>query len=286
VTVEQLGGLNETVRIGGATPREPASMMKIFAAWAALTRIQQGRASLGTVLPSRVSLGTCIHIMIHVSDNYCHTDIVHWIGIAEINRMIRAAGFLNTHYGTVAPGVSVLYAGNRTTSNDLVRMMERLVHHTALSQRWSDHLLNEMRNQIWRSRIPSGIPPGVAQASKPGALWLASGLMQADTAVIYGPKATYAITILGDNDPKAALQAISRTVYEHFHGRFGTAASYPVQQMYTRVAAQARSSAGGPVVLTIPARTNIEVIDANRIWYLIRYGGRQLWVHYDTLRNR
>src|SRR6201999_4048359 len=107
----------------------------------------QGRASLGTVLPSRVSLGTCIHIMIHVSDNYCHTDIVHWIGIAEINRMIRAAGFLNTHYGTVAPGVSVLYAGNRTTSNDLVRMMERLVHHTALSQKWSDYLLNEMRNQ-------------------------------------------------------------------------------------------------------------------------------------------
>ena len=34
-------------------------MMKIFAAWAAFTRIQQGRARSGTGLPSDVTLGVC-----------------------------------------------------------------------------------------------------------------------------------------------------------------------------------------------------------------------------------
>jgi beta-lactamase class A len=287
VSVQEVGGLRQSVRIAGSTPKEPASMMKIFAAWAALKRVEQGRASLGMRLPSGVPLGTCIHVMIHVSDNYCHTDVVHWIGIAEINRMIRSAGFLNTKYGTVARGVSVLYAGNRTTTNDLVRMMEKLLDGSVLSTRWADHLLREMSSQIWRSRIASGIPPGVAQASKPGALWVASGLMQNDTAVVYGPKSTYIISIIGDNGPpQAALRAISRTVYQHFNGAFGTAASYPVQQMVTTVATAVRSSPGGPAIATAARGTPIQVLDAVRDWYLVRWGGRDRYIHYSALRNR
>jgi beta-lactamase class A len=287
VTVEEVGGIGEAVRIGGASAHEPASMMKIFAAWAALKRVEQGRAGLSTVLPSRVNLGTCIHVMIHVSDNYCHTDIVHWIGIAEINRMIASAGFANTRYGTVAPGVSVLYAGNRTTTNDLVRMVKKLVDGSVLSKRWADRLLAEMRGQIWRSRIASGIPPGIVQASKPGALWLTSGLLQADTAVVYGTRSTYVVSIIGDNGPpKAALRAISRTVYEHFNGRFGTAATYPVQQMVTITASNVRASPGGSVVTVAARGTPIEVLDAVRDWYLVKWGTRELYIHYSNLRNR
>jgi beta-lactamase class A len=287
VSVRQIGGLGESVNISGATLKEPASMMKIFAAWAAFTRIQQGRASSSTKLPSGVTLGVCIHVMIQVSDNYCHTDIVHWIGISQINSMIRNAGFANTKYGTVAPGVSVLYAGNRTTTNDLTSMVQKLVNGTVLSRSLSDRLLGEMKGQIWRSRIASGIPPGVVQASKPGALWIASGLLQADTAVIYGKKGTYTLSIIGDdNPPKAALRAISRTVYEHFNGAFGAAATYPVQQMVTKVSTNVRTSPAGPVATVAAKGTLIEVIDAVRDWYLVRWGTRQLYIHYSALRLR
>ncbi|GAA1984749.1 hypothetical protein GCM10009777_18370 [Microbacterium pumilum] len=287
VTVRQLGGMNETVSLSGGLPHEPASMMKIFAAWAALKLVEQKRANLYGILPSGVPLNVCIHTMIHVSDNYCHSDIVHWIGIANINSMIRSAGFTGTYYGTVAPGVSVLYAGNRTTTNDLAKMMSQLVGGSALSRSWSDYLLNEMRGQIWRSRIASGIPPRVDQASKPGALWLTSGLLQADTAVVWSNKGTYALSIIGDNGPpQAALRAISRTVYEHFNGAFGAAASYPVQQMVTVEPTWVRASPGGTVVTTAPSGTPIQVLDAVRDWYLIKWGTRELYMHYSALRNR
>lgn len=287
VTVRQLDGLKAVTSVTGSTVREPASMIKMFAAWAALSRVQAGRASLNTVLPSGVSLGMCIHVMIHASDNYCHTDIVHWIGIAELNRMIRSAGFANTHYGSVPVGVSVLYAGNRTTTNDLSTLVMRLNAGTILSRKYADHLIGEMKNQIGRSRIASGIPRGVVQASKPGALWVASGLLQGDTAIVYGPKSTYVLSIIGDNSPpKAAFQAVSRTVYQHFNGAFGTAASYPAQQLVIVRDTALRSSPGGPMVVVARAGTFVENFETNRIWYEVQYGSRKLWTIVTDLRNR
>ena len=144
-----------------------------------------------------------------------------------------------------------------------------------------------MRSQIWRSRIASGIPPGVGQASKPGALWIASGLLQGDTAIVTGKRYTYALSIIGDNGPsQAALRAISRTVYQHFHGSFTKAASYPTQQMTTTKPVGLRSSPGGSVVVTVRGGTHVQVLDAQREWYQLQYGSRKLWVYFTGLRNR
>ncbi|HWL76306.1 serine hydrolase [Microbacterium sp.] len=287
VTVRQIGGLNEIAQIGGGTRMEPASMMKIFASWAALKLIDQGRATINTRLPSGISLGLCIQFMIHVSDNYCHTDVVHWIGIPRINQMIRDAGFTNTYYGNVPAGVSVLYAGNRTSTNDITWMMQRLANRSILSKKWADHLIILMRSQIWRSRIASGIPPGIGQASKPGALWLTSGLLQADTAIVNGTRYSYIISIIGDNGPpQEALRAVSRTVYTHFNGAFGAAATYPIHQMVTRTPSLLRASPNGAIVTTIPAGVLIQVLDAQRMWYQIQWGQRKLWVSYTGLKNR
>lgn len=287
VAVRELGGLGQRVSIGGDVRREPASMIKLFAAWAALKKIQSGAATDATRLPSGVDLSTCLFVMIHVSDNYCHSDIVHWIGIAEINRMIRAAGFNNTTYGTVPYGTSVLYAGNRTTTNDLVSLLAKLKSGSILSRSASDRLIGLMKVQIFRTRIPSGIPPGVTQASKPGALWLTSGLLQADSAIIYSPAGTYLISIIGDQGPpQAALRAVSRTVYEHFNGAFGTAMTYPAQQMVTVRASALRTSPGGASAVVVPAGTPLQVNDANRTWYKVQWGPRELWTVLYDLKNR
>lgn len=287
VTVREITGAWQLASIWGGAQREPASMMKLFAAWAALKRMEEGRATTSTILPSGVSIGACLKVMIHASDNYCHTDIVHWIGIAELNRMIRAAGFVNTSYGTVPPGTSVLYAGNRTTTNDLAALVYGLSSRSILTAQFADYLLAHMKSQIFRTRIPSGIPPGIAQASKPGALWVAAGLLQGDTAIVRGPRSTYVISIIGDNGPpQAALRAISRTVYEHLNGTFGAAASYPAAQMVTAKATSLLSSAGGRYRKTIPAGHWIQVLDAQRVWYYVQYGSYRYWTHYSNLKNR
>lgn len=287
VTVRQIGGVGQMTNVSGGLRKEPASMMKIFAAWAAYKRIDERRATTNTVLPSGVRLGECVYVMIHVSDNYCHNDIVHWIGIAEINAMIRAAGFSNTSYGSVPRGASVLYAGNRTSTNDLAYMVERLYKGTILSAASSKAVLDVMRAQIGRSRIASGIPPGIPQASKPGALWVASGLLQGDTAVVTGTRATYVLSIIGDTAPPvAAFRALSRAVYTHLNAPFGTAASYPAQQLATKTPSILRASPGGAAVVTIPAGVPLEQFESVRTWYQVQYGSRKLWGYYTGLRNR
>lgn len=287
VTVRELGRLAETGRSSlSGSMLEPASAIKVFAAWAALKRVQDGRATMSTK-PGNTTLGACLKVMIHNSDNYCHTDIVHWIGISNLNRMIADAGFSRTRYGSVPRGTSVLYAGNRTTTDDLSRFLRLLESGQLLEDKYADVLKHHMRYQLGRSRIASGIPPGVVQVSKPGALWIASGLLQADSGIVYGPQATFTISIIGIDGPeKAALRAITRAAYTHFNGSFGTAASFPVKQMETVTRAGLRSSAAGPVVRYVSTGTAFEVGDSQRAWYQVHYGSQLLWIDYRLMRNR
>ena len=287
VTVREIGVVGEVASVDGAARLEPASMMKLFAAWASLKRVQDGTASMSTRLRTGLTLRECLKAMIHASDNYCHDDIVAWIGAGRLNSLIAGAGFANTRYGNVAPGGTVLYAGNRSTTSDLTSLMVRITAGELLKGSARSHMLGLMEGQIWRSRIASGIPAGVTQRSKPGSLWIASGLLQADTAIIYGARKTFALSIIGvDNPSKAALRAITRTVYEHFNGDFGSAASYPVQQMKASKSMTLRSGPGGPVVTRISTGRLLEVTDAKRIWYKVRFGSRLLWADSRALRNR
>ena len=285
--------VRELTRVGeagnnsrGDTMLEPASMMKLYAAWAALKRVQDGRATLSTKVGS-TPLGSCIKVMIHASDNYCHTDIVHWIGISNLNRLIADNGFSRTRYGSVPRGTSVLYAGNRTTTDDLTLFLQKLDSGQLLQAKYADVLQRYMGAQIFRSRIASGLPPGVPQESKPGSLWIASGLLQADSAIVRGPQATFAISIIGVDGPdRAALRAITRTVYTHFHGSFGSAATYPVKQMEASRSVSLRSSPGGTSLRVLSTGTDLEVTDAQRVWYKVRWGSGELWVDSRRLRNR
>ncbi|MGZ0712984.1 serine hydrolase (plasmid) [Coraliomargarita sp. W4R53] len=286
VSVREIGRVGERVEVGATASLEPASMIKLFAAWAALRRLQGGIATSQTK-PGPVTLGTCLKVMIHASDNFCHTDTVHWIGISKLNNLFQSYGFTGTRYGNVSPGTSMLYAGNRSTTRDLTRFMVMLEDGQLLNEKYTAVLQGYMRSQIWTSRIASGIPPGIIQESKPGSLWLSGRLLQADTAIVRGPLATYAVSIIGSPGAgKAGLRALSRVVYTHFNGSFVTSASYPVKQMIAIDRVGVRATAGGAVTGHIGKGTLIEVTDARRHWYQIRYGTRQMWVDSRLLRNR
>ncbi|BDV31456.1 hypothetical protein Microterr_21160 [Microbacterium terricola] len=288
VTVREVSDTGQSTSIRGSSRLEPASMMKLYAAWAALRRVQTGTASLSTKLASGYTLGTCLRVMIHASDNYCHADIVHWFGIGNLNHALKRWGFSNSTYGSVPKGASVLYAGNRTTTNDLSRFVKMLRNgELGLDGKRKSYLLDLMGSQIWTSRIPSGIPAGVKQQSKPGALWISTGLLQADTAIVYGKRSTYVLSIIGyDDASKADLAAISRTVYTHFNGSFGKAKVYPAKQMVAAKSVTMRTGPGGSSAGTLKAGTAIEITDAQRIWYKFYFGSRLLWVDSRALRNR
>lgn len=286
ITVRELGRLGESAHYRGDARLEPASMMKLYAAYFALRRIQLGVATWDTK-PHNTTLRTCLKVMIHASDNRCHDDIVHWIGPSLLNRMIRDHGFTRTTYGRITPTSTVLYAGNLSTTDDLTRFAVRLERGELLNPEFTRILLHYMEAQIFRTRIPQGLPASADQASKPGALWISSGLLQADTAIVRGGQTDFVISIIASGGvPRSSLSAIARAAYTHFNGSFGSAVTYPTQQMRSIRSVSLRSSPGGPGVGTLPSGRNVEVIEASRVWYQIRWGSRLLWVDSRALRNR
>lgn len=287
VTVREVGGLGETVSMGGATRREPASMMKLFAAWGTYKRIERGAGSLSTRLGSGLTVGECLREMIWMSDNFCHTDLVHWIGLSQLNREIAAAGYSRTAYGQVLRGQDVLYAGNRTTSDDLTNLLKRLEEGRLLNATHTRHMLNLMHTQLFRSRLPNGLPASAYQASKPGSLWVSGGLLQADSAVVRSSSSRFVVTVIGaPGASKAGIRDIARTVYSHFNGSFGAAVTHSDLHVRTvRNTPWYRSSAGGTIAGTIPSGTPLQVSDSRRHWYKVHWRGGYAWLYYHHVRT-
>ncbi len=88
-------------------------------------------------------------------------------------------------------------------------------------------VLTLMRLQILAVEDRVGHPGRSAQASKPGALWIASGLLGRHRSRDRSPIEVRDLIIGSNGPPQAPLRAISRTVYAHLNGSFGTATGYP-----------------------------------------------------------
>lgn len=285
VTVREIGGLKRTVDIRGGDRVEPASAIKIFAAYAVLKRIEGGSLFYSTRLSSGLTVAECMRFMIHVSDNGCHSDLIRVLGQDNMNALFAASGYTGTHYSGMWKGS--YYSYKTSTANDLTAILQKLHNGTLLNAGNTKFLTDLMRSQIWRGRIPSGLPPGVAQASKPGELWVSSGLVETDAAIVYAPRGTYVIAIMGTHgSSKMSLARISRVVYEHFNGAISRTATFVVPEMYAATATTLRGSPGGSVIASIPRGTLVEVITSSRQWYQVKVNGRGGYAYGPHLGNR
>ena len=144
---------------------------------------------------------------------------------------------------------------------------------------------------MWREAIPPGLPDGVRQASKCGTLWTATGMVQTDSAIVWGKRSRYVLTVMGSNGATIpSITRISKAVYQELEGPVKKAFRYDRQQM----------RATGPLVLTASASkssrvlgrygsgTKVEVIDSLRSRYLVRIAGRTGWIDnaHLTLRHK
>ncbi|MBG6239554.1 putative cell wall-binding protein/beta-lactamase class A [Mycetocola sp. CAN_C7] len=285
VSAFEAGGLKRAVSVRGGTAAEPASSIKLFAAYAAMKRIDQGRLYYSTKLSSGYTLAQCLRAMIHISDNYCHSDIIKLIGANTMNAIFASEGYTATHYAGTWKGK--YYSYKTSSTNDLTTLLLRLNSGTLLSKASSDFMLKLMKEQFWKSRIGSAIPSGVGIATKPGELWVSSGMTQIDAGLVYSPAGTYSVVIMGyKGATKAGVARLARVVYEHFNGVIGKVATYPIQQLTATATTAVRSSAGGAAMFTIAAGTHVEALDSVRLWYRVIANGRTGYVSSSYLANR
>jgi beta-lactamase class A len=286
VAVRELTGPKRTTSVYGTSKREPASTSKLFIAYAVLDNADNGITSLSRKLPSGYSVRDCLRAMIEVSDNYCARDLMALLGRTKLNTKLAREGYGATQFlsGTNSSGWT-----KTTSSNDLALLVQRLQQGTLLSGSNTSYLLGLMQTQIWKTRIGSGVPEGINTASKVGELWLSSGMIQADAGVVYGAKSTFVISVLGANGAtKKAISALTKTVYLHLNELPSSTPTkvYPTAQMKTTRSTTVRSSPGGGVVATLPAGTNVEIVNSQRGMYWGMGGGKRGWISFSDLRSR
>lgn len=286
ISVREVAGEQHRISINGGARKEPASVIKLFAAFAVLARVDDGRLSLSTPTRSGISVHECLRTMIHISDNLCHADLLALVGNSEINRQIYWGGWPNTFY-VGYDGTGAYQSAKKASTDDVAEFLERLERGRMLSPASTALLLGLLDEQLWRSKIPSGIPSGVGFGNKTGQLWISTGLVEADAGIVRAPSGTYSIAVLGDrNAANWAIARLSRTVYEHLSGTEIAPASWGELNLVTKVTTNLRSGPGGSIVGTAAAGTRLVADVSNRVWYRVRLGGTWYWVHHSTVATR
>ncbi|MBA4246783.1 MAG: hypothetical protein C0444_00595 [Microbacterium sp.] len=286
VSVRQLDGLQASVSIRGAVAQEPVSVIKVFVAYAALDRIERGQLSFATPTRSGVSIGECLRVMIHVSDNFCHHDLVALLGVNSLSAQLSDEGYSSTVYWG-APSASVPYSNKLSSTDDLALLLSRLERGELLNAELTAHFMTLLETQLWRSKIPSGVAAGVPVANKTGSAWAAAGWFHSDAAIVSAPSGPYVIAVLGSGGATVTgVREISRIVFEHFNGALVTPGGFSELNAVTAgpVTYFSDGNTSSPLG-TIPADTVLAVTSSERTWYRVVYNGAGVFVHSSGLRN-
>lgn len=285
VTVRQLEGLEAIVSINGSVMQEPASVMKLFVAYAILDRVDRGVLTLGTATRSGLSVRECLRVTLHVSDNYCHWDLVALIGNQALNDQFWAEGYTRTVYEGRS-GNGNTYSSKRASTNDVALLLSRLHRGELLSPALTDHFIELLETQVWRHRLPSGMPPGIPIANKTGYLWVSTGYIHADVAIVSSPTGPFVVSVIGSRNATAAgVRAIGTVVYEHFAGPVTSTAAYNALNLITTRTVAYYQNAGNTQLGVISAGQRVSAYASARDWYQVGYDGRYVYIHSSALRN-
>lgn len=284
ITVRELDGEQRSLSLSGARTSDPASTIKLFYAWAALRAADEGTLALTTRLKSGVTVGSCLTVMIQISDNPCAVDLRTRLGMSNLNRLFADEGFTGTYLVLDSKG---RYVTKRTSSDDLALLLSRLEQGTLLSEAGTTQLTRRLLAQIWRQRISSGVAEGTVVASKSGQLWLSSGMVEADAAIIHGEHSTYVLTVIGTHGATGTtVRGISTIVYRYLQGDFAVRASFPARQYVTTAKVKLQKSPGGKLVRYLPKGAAVQVLSSNRLWMRVTWGNRTGWVPIQKLALR
>jgi beta-lactamase class A len=286
VSVRELGDGGVTVGVDEHRRVEPASVIKLFYAWAALRRVDLGSLRLSQTMGNGLTWDRCLTLMITISDNKCSADIRVALGNRTLNTLFAASGYPNTYISLTAAGA---YKTKRTSAADTSLLLSRLEAGTLLSPASTAYFHQLLKDQVWRTRINLGVPVGVRVENKGGELWVSTGWTQSDAAIVRGPRSTYVLAIYGRNEAsKSAVAEISRIVYEALQGEpVTTPASFSSYQFVSAKAISVRATPGGRVLYAVPAGTKLKAYVSDRNWVEVKQSGHSRgWVTFTQLRLR
>ena len=166
--------------------------------------------------------------MITVSDNECFNQLVRLQGggnfvngAAVVNKYLKKNGYTSTGcHCTLHPSSSYITSDgkrNQASAKDCGKLLENIYRGTCVSKKYSGEMLNLLKHQQVRYKIPAGLPSGIVCANKTGE----TSSVQHDIAIIYGKKTTYVLCVFSSGASEGHLQYgirnISSMVYNYLN---------------------------------------------------------------------
>ncbi len=204
------------------TSMYPASIIKLFCMASTYDQIQKGN------LRQTSRINTLLTDMITVSDNESFNELVRrhsgsrgfLNGAGVVNQYLKANGYSGTECHSSLRPSSTTFTNdgklNCSSAKDAGKILERIYYGECVSPEYSREMLNLLKRQTRRWKIPSGIPSGVVVANKTGE----NNTYQHDAAIVYGSKTTFILCIFsnsGENSGCEGIRQIASAVYRYLN---------------------------------------------------------------------
>jgi beta-lactamase class A len=212
VVVQELGGVERRGEFNHDKLFVSASTYKLFVSYIILQEIERGNLDYTSLTNQGRTLDDCFDSLITYSWDVCAYPMGSLVGWPELQSRLVEDGYINTdinNYDSVGE-----FTGDKfTTAEDEALLMLRLAEGELLAQEETNYLINLLKNQEWRERIPAGVPQGIEVADKPG--WLYK--YENDAAIVYGEDVTYVMVVLSNESSVERIADLSAEVYAYFH---------------------------------------------------------------------
>lgn len=195
-----------------------ASVIKLFVMAGAYNEIAYG------TFPEDAAIKELLTNMITVSDNYSSNQLVKKIGSGSYERGFNdenshtlSLGCYNTQHKSLFIGYGdyVSYGRNLVSPFDCGIMLEKIYKGEVVSKEYSEKMLDLLKRQQRRNKIPYPLPSGTATANKTGE----TSTVESDVGIVFSPSCDYIICVLSNNsyDGISGIRRISKMTYDYFN---------------------------------------------------------------------
>lgn len=186
---------------------ESASLIKLFIMATAYEEIENGTLNKAEVIND-------IKIMINQSDNAATNRMIDKLKFNKINNYIKTHNYNSTQISRKMLEKEPR-GDNYTSVVDVGNLLESIYRGTCVSKDASKEMLEILKTQTRKGKIPAGVPSGVTTANKTGEL----DDVENDAAIVYKDGAHYLIVVMSNNLNDTAkaqnnIREISSKIYQ------------------------------------------------------------------------
>lgn len=206
VYAKDLKGTKDIASVKANEQMQSASVIKLFIMATAYDEINKGNLDESSVTSD-------ISIMITNSDNDAANRLIEKLGFDTINTYIKNNGYSKTVLNREMLA-STAKGDNYTSAKDAATILENIYNGKCVNKSYSQKMLNLLKQQTRKNKIPAGVPDGVQIANKTGEL----DRVENDAAIVFKGDTPYVLVVMssGLSDTTKAQQdiaSISKIVY-------------------------------------------------------------------------